>query len=117
VAASTSASLLIKLLTVLSTGLLMLQYINIEYDNATLLARDKFDSGGWPSYTSNTANLDAVQIVATKNPTRYIPFPVGTTAEFAFPSLTLEDPSLCELIVTFIPLLVLALTKMQFPAM
>ena len=94
VAIAVSGSLLIKLLTLFSTGLLTLQFVNLESKNVSLLATDRFDASAWNNKTYGY--FDSVgYIMRTLAVLNYnMSFPVGTSKEFAISSLKLEDSSL-----------------------
>lgn len=84
VALVVAVSLLIKLLTVLSTGLFMIHHDqNIGHSGMILEAEDRFDGSGWN--TTNFSNVPALLAVALL---KYnMTFPVGTSDEFAIPTV------------------------------
>ncbi|KAI0123773.1 hypothetical protein BJ170DRAFT_94376 [Xylariales sp. AK1849] len=96
VALAITASLLIKLLTLLSTGLLMLQYVSREYKNVGLLATDRFDTSLWGGDSSDFASIAMPVLAAMAIESYGLPFPKGTSRDFAIPSLILEDLGLGE---------------------
>lgn len=93
VAAAVSASILLQLLKILSTGLFTLEDVNIGR-NTTLLVTDQFDQTAWDSpgdgYFSRVGYIMPTLAIQGHN----LSYPVGTSKDFAIPSLKLEDLAL-----------------------
>ncbi|KAF2136700.1 uncharacterized protein K452DRAFT_362381 [Aplosporella prunicola CBS 121167] len=83
---ATACSLLIKLITVASTGLLVLQAEQDRPRNCSLTAVDGFGSSFNTSYLGG---IPVSNMIALAH--RNISFPPGTSADIAFPTLTVEE--------------------------
>ncbi|PYI19440.1 hypothetical protein BO99DRAFT_458912 [Aspergillus violaceofuscus CBS 115571] len=77
-------TLLIKLLTVASTGLFMLQSVWMEHAAAELRLQARFDGRG---YDGSLVDGSAATVVAGAR-WQELPYPVGTTEEYAFQPFT-----------------------------
>lgn len=74
-------SVLVALLTVLSTGLLMLQSVVLEWTAVGLEARKAFS--GIANQSGSVDGLAALVVAGTRG--FEMPYPVGTTGRYAFP--------------------------------
>ncbi|KAF2137462.1 uncharacterized protein K452DRAFT_235787 [Aplosporella prunicola CBS 121167] len=87
VALAITGSLLLKLLTVLSTGLLTLQLESRQHNHIPLVALDHFDASVF-----NTSLIDAtpaLSVVAFKS--LNMSYPPGTSDSYAIPTLEMRD--------------------------
>lgn len=81
------ASLLIKLLTIVSTALLMLQDDRITVHNLPLIATDKFDASGFSQ--AQTDFVPVLSTIALGN--QNLSYGPGIAETIAFPSLRVKD--------------------------
>lgn len=87
---ATGGSLLIKLLTVVSTGLLMLQSTDVHHKSATLVASNAFNGSGF-SNASIDARPYSMVYAAQKFGSEY---PFGTTDRYAYQTFNSSKPSI-----------------------
>lgn len=88
VSLATMGSVLLKLLTVASTGLLTLQSERITIENCNLIAKDRFVSN--PDAATIAESEAGLTIAALSNGTLSI-YPVGTSETAAFSTISLPD--------------------------
>ncbi|BAE54650.1 unnamed protein product [Aspergillus oryzae RIB40] len=80
VAIAVLGTLLLKLLTVASTGLFMLQNVHVSNVPTTLTAEATFSGTGY-----NSANIDSnAALIVVGNKFLDLPYPAGTTDKYAF---------------------------------
>lgn len=89
---ATTGGLLLKLLIVVSTGLLSLQQ-EFEAHQTSLLAADKFDSSAWNGISNDSIPAIFAYAVNALN----MSYPPGTSDHYAIPTLRLADSDIGEL--------------------
>lgn len=88
-----SSSLLLKVLTVFSAGLLAIEYTSIEHNNLTLLAADRFDPAAFLKPSDGYYDERGYLLPAIGTQIFNLTFPAGTSQDFAMPSLKTDNGS------------------------